>query len=370
MKISIMQENLNKALAVVSRVVSSKASLPVLNNLLISTENSLVKLSATNLEIGIIYSIGAKIEEKGSVSVPARLFSELVASLNTDKLQLVAINNNLKIKTTNLESSLNGINPEEFPAIPQIEDKPRFNIRADKLLSVLAEVAFNASIDESRPALAGVLVYLKKDQLVLVATDSYRLAERKINIKNSEEIKAILPIRTAQELIRILSNIEEGGGVNIYLTDTEIMFEIGSIKVISRLIEGKFPNYEQIIPEKSTTQVNVDKAELLNAVKIANLFARESSNAIKISISEKGEINITSSASQVGENSSIIKAKINGHGMDININGRYLVDVLNIISTDKVSLDLSGKLNPCIIRPIDKNKQDTSYTYLIMPLRS
>jgi len=207
MKISLLQENLTKALQIVSRIVPTKASLPVLSNVLILAQKPTMTLSATNLEIGITCQVGAKIEEEGRVCVPARLFNELTASLPADRIQLTASNNNLRVKTTGLESRLNGIDPEEFPKIPQIIDKPRFNIKAAKLLKTLSEVAFSASIDESRPVLAGVLINLIKNKLILAATDSYRLAERKIKIKNSEETKLILPIRTAQEIIRILSKL-------------------------------------------------------------------------------------------------------------------------------------------------------------------
>lgn len=370
MKISVLQENLNKALLVVSRIVSQRASLPILNNVLINVDKSQLKVSATNLEIGIIYSIGAKIEQSGSVSVPAKLFSELISSLPQDKIQLSEANSNLKIKTIDFESNLNGIDVEEFPVIPEISDSPVFTMDSSPLVNLLSEVVFCASIDESRPVLAGVLFEINKNILKLAATDSYRLSQKITSIKSEKNLKVILPIRASQEIIRILSSDDDGKEVKVYLNENEAMFEFGKIKLVSRLIEGNFPSYEQIIPQKTDLKVIIDRDQLLGSVKVANLFARESSNAIKMKINEKDLIEISASAAQVGENNSALKAKVTGEAMDININGKYLLDVLNVIKTEKVSLELSGKLNPCMIRPHDPKKDQKDTTYIIMPLRS
>lgn len=371
MKLSVLQENLNKALGVVSRIVSSKTSLPVLNNVLLIVDKSVLKISATNLEIGIIYKIGAKIEQTGSVSVPAKLFTELVTSLPQDKIQLKEAGSNLKIKTHNFESSLNGISVDDFPVIPEIKDAPIFSINSAKLVDILSEVSFCASVDESRPVLSGVLIDLDKDNLILAATDSYRLAQKITKVKSDKKVRVILPLRTTQEIIRILSNEEEDLEAKVYLNENEAMFEFGEIKLVSRLIEGNFPAYEQIIPTKTDLKVTINRVELLNSVKISNLFARESSNAIKLKINEKGTIEISASAAQIGDNSSIVKAKVSGESMDININGKYLSDVLNIIKSEKITLRLNGKLNPCLVCPeLDKSSKFDQSSYIIMPLRS
>lgn len=368
MKISVIQDNLSKALNVVNRIVSSRASLAVLSNVMLKTNNGQLEVTGTNLEMAIVCKIGAKIEKQGSVSVPARLLTDLVSSLPNDKLLLSSDSNNLKVKTNNFESSINGISSDEFPTIPEVKPDISLNFSSDDISTALNQVCFAAALDESRPVLSGVLFSVKGKKLLLASTDSYRLAESiiELNIKSKKDIDFIVPAKTITELIRILTNHD--GEVEIKATPTEIEFSAGNIRLISRLIEGKFPDYQKIIPDKSGTTMVIDTAELVATVKVASLFARETANTIKLTF-EPDKLLITSSTAQVGDNQSIITAKTIGEPGEISLNARYLADVLAVIKTDQVKLAINDKLSPCLITPHDQ-KAANNYRHIIMPLRS
>ena len=368
MKLSVVQENLHKALGSVGRVVGSRTSLPVLANVLLKTESSRLVVSATNLEIAISCSIGCKVEKEGATSVPARLFSELISGLPSDKLQLVTAGDNLSIKTTNFESQLNGIAASEFPTTPKVTPDAVLHIPAELLVQKLSKVVVAASADETRPVLAGVYFGLSSQTLTLAATDSYRLAETKLTgVKADKDIEVIVPAKTVNELIRIISDSSDD--VIVSIGKTEVQFEIGDISMVSRLIEGKFPNYAQIIPSKSTTSIVLNKTELTSVTKVTSLFARESAHTIKLDFGATG-LTLSARASEVGENNSLMEGSLKGEAADISINARYLLDALSVIQTPEVEIAVNGKLDPCLIRPITKKADDDNYIHIIMPLRS
>lgn len=369
MKASITQENLNRALGLVGRIVSSRSSLPVLGNVLVATDKNRLKLSATNLEVGINYWIGGKIEQEGAVTIPARLFSEFVASLPSDTIDLEGDDAGLTIKTNHYKSHINGISADEFPLIPQIKTKPVLTIPAVDFRDALLQVVVAASLDESRPVLAGVYLYNEDKQLYMVATDSYRLAERVINLKTApaEKLDVIVPARTMQELTRILADAE--ADLEIYIADNQIMFEVGSVELTSRLIDGKFPPYKQIIPSKIETSIEINTSEFSRITKVASLFARENAGGVRLEIKKGGQVSITSTASQLGENTSTADCITLGEDGEVSLNTRYLSDALAVIKSEEVEFAISGKLNACTIRPIsDKDKAD--YLHIIMPLRT
>lgn len=367
MKLSLTQENLNKALAVVGRVVASRSSLPVLGNVLLASESNRLRLSATNLEIGINYRIGCKEDEAGSLTVPARLFNDLISSLPSGNIELSAEEYNLHIRTPHHQSTINGIAADEFPLIPEIKSKPSLTLPANIFREALLQVVIAASLDEARPVLAGVYMCTEDDNLLMAATDSYRLAEKKIKLKGLKEqkIEIIVPARTMQELGRILADAE--GDLNIYLNENQVMFEVENIELTSRLIEGKFPNYRQIIPTTSESQVQLDTGEFNRVTKVASLFARENAGSIRLEVKTEGVIDVISNASQVGENTSSVEGLVKGSAGEISLNAKYLTDALGVIKSDEVSFTISGKLNPCVIKPISK---DNDYLHIIMPLRT
>ena len=368
MKLNVTQENLAKAVGTVGRIVSSRSSLPVLSNILLSTDTNRLRLSATNLEIGITYWIGCKVDQEGAVTAPARLLGEFVQNLPPGNLEMAANETNLTITSPHYNSQINGISAEEFPVIPEVKTKPAVTLPASAFRQALSEVVIAASADENRPVLAGVYMYVKEGNLVLVATDSYRLAERSLTLPKDHkgELSLVVPARTMQELVRILA--DNDGDVNMYVAENQVMFQLDTIELVSRLIEGQFPNYRQIIPEEEKTVATLATTELSRITKMANLFAREAAGSVRIEVQAEGEIRIISSASQIGENTSSAECEVAGDDGEISLNARYVSDALAVIKTKQVSFAMSGKLNPCVLRPEGEGADD--YLHIIMPLRT
>jgi DNA polymerase-3 subunit beta len=361
MKLSLTQDNLSRALAAVGRVVSTRSSLPVLSNVLLTAE--------TNLEIGINYWIGCKVEDGGALTVPARLFNEFVSSLPSGTIELSATDTNLSIKTPHYASKINGISAEEFPAIPSITSNPVLTLPASQLKDAFVQVVVAASLDEARPVLAGVYLSVDDDTLIVAGTDSYRLAEKRLKLAKAgkEDLTVIVPVRTIQELIRLLGDTE--GEVEIYLDENQIMFRLDNIELVSRLIEGTFPNYQQIIPESSETSFEIDTTEFSRITKVASLFARENAGSVRIEVRAEGQVNIVSSDSEVGGNTSSAECEVSGEDGEISLNARYLSDALSVIKSPRVTFAISGKLNPCILTPAGKDASD-DYLHIVMPLRT
>jgi len=368
MRLSLTQENLARALGSVGRVVSTRASLPVLSNVLLATDGNRLRLSATNLEIGINYWIGSKVDQQGSLTVPARLFAEFVSSLPHGNIELSASETALTVKTAHYESKINGIVADEFPQIPTVSSDPVLTLDAGVLREALTQVVVAASADEARPVLAGVYLYTEDENLYIVATDSYRLAEKKIELgSGAKEVKAIVPARTMQELVRLLG--EGSGDVEFYLDENQVMFRIADVELMSRLIEGSFPNYRQIIPAKATTSFEIETAEFARITKVASLFARESAGSVKLEIRAEGEVRIVTSDSEVGGNVSTAECNVSGDDGEISLNARYLTDALNVMKAPSVNFAISGKLNACVLSPAGGSADD-DYIHIVMPLRT
>lgn len=369
MRLSLTQENLSRALASVGRVVSTRSSLPVLSNVLLATDGNRLRLSATNLEIGINYWIGSKVDDQGSLTVPARLFAEFVSNLPHGNIELSGIDAVLTVKTPHYESKINGISADEFPLIPTIGTEPVLTLDATVMKEALTQVVVAASADEARPVLAGVYLYTEDNNLFLVATDSYRLAEKRIELPGEapEHFSVIVPARTMQELTRLLG--ETQGDVSLYLDENQAMFKISDVELVSRLIEGQFPNYRQIIPAKATSSFDIETAEFSRITKVASLFARESAGSVKLEIRAEGEVSIVSSDSEVGGNTSSAECEVSGDDGEISLNARYLTDALAVMKSPEVTFAISGKLNACVLSPSGENATD-DYIHIVMPLRT
>lgn len=377
MQIICLQENLKYALNVVEKIIGRNLTLPILNNLLLFTENNKLKISSTNLEIGINCWVPSKIQKKGSITVPARLISEFVNNLPNKKIELKIKDKNLEIKCENFKSIFKGLPADDFPIIPKIKNNPLIKIKGNILKNGLSQVVEMASISESRPEISGIFMKFEKNLIKLAATDSFRLAEKNIQItsdsldKKIKDQSIIIPQRTIQELIRVLGdkdalNNKEDQEVEIILSGSQVLFDLGQTQIISRLIDGQYPDYQQIIPDKLQTQVVVNRQEIINNIKIASLFSGKI-NDIKISINpSKSLIEISSKDVDIGENKSQIKTKIEGkEKIEIIFNYRYLLDGLNNILSDKIILGLNNSASPVTIRPVG----DISYTYLVMPIK-
>jgi len=372
MKALVLQENLNKGLSLVGRLVTSKAQLPVLNNILIATDNGRLKLSATNLETGINYWLGAKIEKEGAISVPAKTLAEFISLLPPEKVQLEVKGNNLSIASGFYSANLVGLPASEFPVVPSLKEEKTFSFLSEELLKGISQTIFAASQDEGRPVLTGVLFQLKGEVLVLVATDGYRLSFRKMKAgKNLKEIKEfqkglIIPARVLAELEKIIGISQQKGeiGLAISSSSNQIIFVTPEAEIVSRLIEGSFPEFEKIIPEKWTTRVVLEKESFLRAVRTASIFARESANIVKFKIQDS-KFKITANAPQVGDNLIELEIKQEGEENSIAFNSRFILDFLNSTEADEVSFEITTSLNPGVFRPIG----DPSYFHIIMPVR-
>ncbi len=365
MKVSVMQEHLSKAVSTVSRVVGVRTSLPILANVLITADKSTLSISATNLEIALTATIGCKVEQPGAVSVPARLLQETVQGLQSEKIQLTSEETQLELSAAGAQASLQGMSVEEFPAIPEVKPVQSLVLPASTLLRALSKVSIAASIDESRPVLAGVSVKSSGDKLTFAATDSYRLAEMTVTEKDLKELAVILPLRTVQEVVRLMgqTNVET---VKFDFGQNEARITVDDVTLVTRLIDGNFPNYAQIIPAKSETIARLSRAELASAVRLASVFARESAHTITLAV-EKSGVTIHAEAAQVGQNTSEVTAKVDGKPAAISLNARFLLDVLGVLDGDEVELRFNDKLDPCLVVPVEKGAH---YLHLIMPLRS
>ncbi len=363
MKLQVTQENLNKALSSVSRVASSRSTLPILANVLIKTNNNLLSISATNLNIAITHSIGAKVATKGSITVPAKLMQEFIASLPAGVIDLELDGTKLKISTEKYNSTINGIISDDYPIMPSVDSKNNWKISSLVLKSALSQVIFAASSDETRPILTGILFSVVDDNLYLVATDSYRLAEKKV-IKLQQPLNLLIPASSMTDLLRILP--DNDNEVLVTYDDNQIKFKINEIELLTRLLNGTYPDYKKLIPEKFSTSSTLKKADMLNVVKVSSLFARENAGSIKIEVNEENStLSVKSIASQIGENIASAEAVVTNSG-DITLNARYLLEALNALSGENIEFAFNGKLEPTIIRDPKK----TDYNHIIMPLKS
>ncbi len=363
MELQVTQENINKALSSVSRVASTRGTLPILSNILIKTIGTRVSFSATNLDIAITHNIGAKVKKEGSLTVPARLVHDFIGSLPDGVINLKQSENKLSIDTDKYHSTINGVSAEEFPVMPVISDGKTWKINSKDLKHALSQVIGSASNDESRPVLTGVYFNSSKNDLFIVATDSYRLAEKLIS-STSEEVNVLIPATALVELQRIIGDYKED--VEITHDDQQVLFTIGEIELVARLIDGNYPDYKKLIPQKFESSALIKKTDFINITKVSSLFARESAGSVSIELSqEDGTVSIHSIASQLGENTASAEAEVKGEG-SITLNSRYVLDALSAIDGDVVEFCFNGKLEPCVIR----SPKHKDYMHIIMPLKS
>lgn len=365
MKVSCTQENLAKGLSITSHMVSIRATLPVLNNILLKVEKGKLTLSATDLEIGITTWIGAKADQEGAITCPARLLTEYV-NTNTDKnINLELKDTTLHLESEHFKANIKGIEAAEFPLIPEVKKGPKIEILSADLKTGILQTVFASALDETRPVLAGVHLKTINNKVKLVATDSYRLAEKTINLgaENKEPISVVVPAKTMAEVGRLLDESIEKAEITI--GENQVQFKLGPTVIISRLVEGSFPDYEQIIPTNIKTKIELENIEFANAIKMASFFARDAANNIKLQVKLPKQFKIVAVSPQVGDNISELEAQISGDELEIAFNAKFILDCLPVVGHKKITLELAGALSPGIIRP----KDDKTYLYIIMPLR-
>jgi DNA polymerase-3 subunit beta len=377
MKLSCLQENLKRGLATVSHAVAGKSPLPVLSNILLATREGQLHLSATNLEIGIKTRIGAMIEEEGMVTVPARLFSDVIGGLPNDKVTLTldARTQTVKVECARFTSNIKGIEADEFPTIPTVEDRePTMTLPADMLRQTIDQVAFAAANDESRPVLTGVLVRLRDATLTFAAADGFRLATRTIAIPEGARTAAevpdiIVPARTLSELARISSDAEGEIAITVTPGGGQVLFHTETTDLVSRLIDGKFPDFERIIPGSYETRMVLETQDLVKAVKLASFFASASQNIVKFVVDSGGDVapgklTISANAAEVGDNTGELDGIVSGEGSQIALNVKFLGEALSAMKSTQVALELQNPQSPGVFRPVGQD----DYIHIIMPM--
>ena len=375
MKIICKQQDLNRGLSTVGHAVSSRSTLPILANILLATENGCLKLSATNLEIGINCWVDAEIQEDGSTTIPAKLITDLVNSLPQTEVE-ISVKDDAHvagIKSQRSSATIKGMDPSEFPLIPSAEGSELpIVLDAAQLKEAIQEVAFAAADDDSRPVLTGVYVEVGNEKLTFAAADAFRLAVRTIELPGQDQAQEtiLIPARTLEGLARILP---AEGSVEMIVTPnrSQVLFHTEQVDLVSRLIEGTFPNFRGIIPKEHTTRAVIETKEFAAAVKSVTPFARDSSNITRVKIaggegSDEGSLTLEATAEDVGSNISTINATVDGPEQQIIFNVKYLTDILNVIDTPEVALEVTSAARPGVIKPVSQ----ADYTYVIMPMSS
>lgn len=373
MKVEILKENFKNGLGVVEKIVGKNLSLPILDNVLITAEDSFLCLSSTDLETAVKLWILTKIIKKGKVVVPARFLSVFVALLPNEKIILEEKNQILYVECKSFKNQIQGFSPEEFPLIPEFKDAEKIEVENKKFCQGLGQIADIASPSQSRPEISGIYFIFSKNLLKIVATDSFRLAEKTITLESSvkKDVSFILPQKPAREVINILG--EKEGKLKIYLSPNQTMFEFPmeesskpKAQIISRLIEGEYPNYEEIIPKKFKTQIVIKRDEFLSQVKTAALFSGKV-NEVKIKVKpQEKNIEIFAQDPDIGESRSDLSAKIEGEEVEVSFNHKFLIDGLLNIKSSEVVFNISKEEGPCVLKPVG----DVSYIYVVMPIKS
>lgn len=365
MKLECLKDRLKQAVVQAERVTGKNLTLPVLSSVLLEAKNNKLTIKATNLEVGLEISIPSKIEEEGSVAVNATILSNFLLNNNEEKLKIELINNNLQVATNSTKTIIKSLSTDDFPIIPIVnkEEGEKTNIKLKNFIFGLKSVVFSAAISDIKPEISSVFVYTQNDNMFFVATDSFRLAEKKINIKSNNKFsRLIIPLKNVLEIIRVLEVVDDIE-IDIFTDKHQLSIITPNIKLTSRVIDGIYPDYQQIMPVEFKTQATIKKDELLNSLKISNIFS-DRFNQIELIIKPSNEEIIINSKNQdVGENTIIIKGKIFGDELNLIINAKYLMDCLSIIESNIIELKINEKNRPLMV-----NGSDLDFRYIVMPI--
>jgi DNA polymerase-3 subunit beta len=373
MKLSCVQENLHKGLNIVGRAVATRTTLPITNNVLLATDNGRLKLVATNLEMAISCWIGAKIEEEGTITVPARLLTEFINSLPNEaiSIQLSQPTKTIGLKCARFEARISGVDAKDFPPIPSVDEGIQTTVEAEALRQGINKVVFAAATEESRPVLTGVSAHFDDKKLTLAAADGFRLAvyELPVTTPVSQKTEVIIPARTLAELNRLIADQEEPVDITLNPNKSQVLFRLENTNLVSQLIQGTFPNYSQLIPQSYSTRVIVGIADFLQATRTASIFARDGSGIVRLMITPGGEASpgklaVSARSEEVGDDVGEIDATVEGDESKIAFNGKYLSDVLSVLHESQVALEITNPSSPGLIRPVGSD----NYTHVIMPM--
>ncbi len=373
MRVSCMQDKLARGLSTVGRAVPSRSTLPVLSNIYIGTENGMLKLAATNLEIGITTWVEAQVEEGGSTTLPPKLFADLVNQSPPERinLHLKDQGQEMQYHCASLDSIIKGIDATEFPIIPSAAEGETIHVPAPLLREMIDQVTFAAASDDNRPILTGVLMDFNPERLMLVATDGFRLSIRVAPLEHvgPESVRVIVPARALSELARILGDSEEIVEITVTANRNQVLFHIDHVDLVTQLIEGNFPDVQRLIPKSYGTRTVIDTSQFLKAVRRAYIFARDAANIIRLRVSDTepgtpGTLTLNAEANEVGEGVEELVASVEGEGMEVAFNAKYLMEALNIMKSGQVVLETTSSSTPGVLRPIGGE----GFTHVIMPM--
>ena len=373
MRVTCLQENLGKGLAVVGRAVATRTTLPITQNVLISTDEGRLKLAATNLEIAISMWIGAQVEEDGAITVPARLLTEFVNSLTEDKIEIASSNDPLMLalECARFDAHINGASHDDFPPIPSVESGVAIKVDPKILTDAIEHVAFAAATEDSRPVLTGIKVEIEGDGFTFAAADGFRLAvyNGKLLEKASEDVNFIIPAKALQEVARIAAGQESDVEFTVTPSKSQALFRLEDVEIVSQLLQGTFPNYSQLIPQSFGTRGVVDLREFLRATRAASIFARDGSGIIRVQMNAgendgPGRLSVSSRADEVGDNQGDVDADVEGDESMIAFNSKYLSEVLDVLRDGKVALEITSSSSPGVLRPVGTD----GYVHVVMPM--
>lgn len=379
MRVSCLQENLARGMSVVSRAVMPRSTMPVLGNILLATDEGRLRLAATNLEMGITCWIGAKVEDDGSVTVPARLLGDFVSQLPAERIDMdyVVRTQMLNLKCARYDTNIKGIDAREFPIFPNASNEHVAVLNAARFRQMINQVVFAAATDESRPTLTGVSTRIENGRMTMAATDGFRLSVRSINLDNDSGAAAhvIVPARALHEVSRIIGLLPADSDQTVAITVIEghnqLLFSMPDVALVTQLISANFPNYEAIIPKTHATRTIVDTQLLLRALKLATLFSRDSNHMVRFQIAPgvngaPGTLTMTSQSSESGDNLANLDVAVEGPEAEIAFNGRYMIDLLNVVDQPQITLDTTRSSAPGVVRPVGVGPDE--FTCVVMPM--
>jgi len=363
MKAECLKEKLVKAVSKAEKITGKNLSLPVLSCLLIEAKNNTLKIVATNLDLGVEIEVPAKVEEDGVIAVSGSVLNNLISSdYKTGKINLETKDNNLEILSEANSAMMKTFDNADFPTIPRLGEGKVFSIESKKLIKGLKSVWYSSSTSNIKPELSSILIYPESDNLIFVATDSFRLAEIKIGFNLEEFDQILIPFKNIPEILRVFDDIDDK--IKVYLTKNQIAFEYGSVYLTSRIIDGVFPDYQQLIPKEFKTEVTLLKEDLLNSLKISNIFADKFNKVTFIIKPNSKKFEIKSNNVDVGENVNQVEGVLSGEDIKISFNQKYIMDCFQSIDTDSMVLKFNGLNKPMVIKTVP----DTQFTYLVMPM--
>lgn len=363
MKTECSVEKIKNGISQAERITGKNLTLPVLSSILLIASGKSLKLRSTNLSLGIEIEIPAKIEKEGIVAISGSVLSGIFTNTNpNENVELESVDGNLMVKTKKSKIKVKGTPSDDFPTIPRV-DGDEFEIDARKLVDGIKSVYYSSSVSDIKPEISSVYIYSNEDNLIFVSTDSFRLAEKKIKVKGLKEISGILiPFKNIPEILRVFGDIDDV--IKVCFSKNQISFSSNNIYLTSRVIDGIFPDYKQIIPKEAKTEAVVLKQDLLSALKLSNIFS-DKFNQVNLSIKTKEKLfELSSSNNDVGENKTYMDAALKGGDIDLSFNYKYFLDCFQSINSDSLTIKLVESSRPIVISPVS----DPSFTYLIMPM--